>query len=49
MLKTEFKQKMSEVLPSMSIMETTEGELIVVTGEKTHYFSGGMVARRCTI
>ena len=30
MLKTEFKQKMSEVLPSMSIMETTEGELIGV-------------------
>ena len=28
MLKTEFKQKMSEVLPLMSIMETTEGELI---------------------
>lgn len=30
MLKTEFKQKMSEVLPSMFIMETTEGELIGV-------------------
>ena len=32
MLKTEFKQKMSEVLPSMSIMETTEGALIGLIG-----------------